>query len=80
MKQLNEKQTNCIDFEARFCCPKSFFEKKSDWTVSNETELEITNFKNLPDSLSDLRNFIESNNRNHQVVSRIIFNYQVLNK
>ena len=67
LKQLNEHQTDCIDFEARFCCPKSTFEKNTNWTISSETKLR-TNFKNLPSSLSDLRNFFESIHQKHQVV------------
>ena len=60
LKQLNEHQTDCIDFEVRFCCPESTFEKNTNWTVSSETKLENTHYKNFPSALSDLRNFFES--------------------
>ena len=64
MKHLNENQTDCIDFEARFCCPKSILDMNADLqrrlTVSNQTNLKETEYDNLPDAVSDLRNFTKS--------------------
>ena len=65
LKQLNENQTDCIDFETRFCCPKSFFEneptrfKRSEQSVLNATKTMDSNYTNLNLTIDDLRNFVE---------------------
>ena len=61
LKQLNQNQTACNDFQVRFCCPKlsSYAQtdnKRERRTALNRTEPEAPIFENLPIQVDELRN------------------------
>ena len=61
LKRLNQNQTDCNDFQVRFCCPKLNSDAKTDnkrerRTVLNRTEPDAPIFANLPIEIDELRN------------------------
>ena len=51
LQDLNERKVKCVDFEARFCCPKT----KRRRSIVIPTEPPIPEFINLPTQIDDLR-------------------------